>query len=588
MCRFKRAVIALLSAFALMFLSIVPSTADEAVEDEVVTSAAEVAVEVEPEPTPEVTPEPAPEPQALVEPEGPVAEPAPEVVLEPAVAIQEETPSVASDPESAPEPEPVVQAAPEAPVAESANVVNEALPAFEPVVGAEGSVFAEPRGYMEGWDIIPQEVFFVNTYPESEPVKLEMMDGQLGIGRGRIVYDAIVPRTEGQLIPVPEGTITCDGRQRFFSVEITPENSPEDGYGFEQPYKCSNSDDNATVTVAFDKGEGGEGHPPVAVIGSNEYRDTPVRLVVEVGDDSIELSPALSTGDFREEIPSGVYTPMCNGKDFEVRAIAYPEGHESVVVTTTARCGVPAPQEVTPVAPTQVGNEVTIPDVEGVEYQDAEGNTLPAGTIVIEKELRVIATPLDGYDFPEGITSDWTFQAEPTPPVDPIVAYPVDFLRGVPACSDFEIPNTEGVDYVVDGELDSNILTLTITATPREGYAFEGDQVRVWTHEYDQTLCEGPGPSLKPTTPEPVKPSGPGKPGSEGKGNGNEGIAPLSVNHPAQTPSTSLWDGRVAADKAAPTRQLPNTGANAVLFITVGAAVTGLGVCLLAARRKEN
>lgn len=64
-------------------------------------------------------------------------------------------------------------------------------------------------------------------------------------------------------------------------------------------------------------------------------------------------------------------------------------------------------EEVTPTEPTADGNDVTIPDVAGVQYQiDGEAVT---GTVTIEADAVVVAVPLPGYRFPDGTTSQWEF-----------------------------------------------------------------------------------------------------------------------------------------------------------------------------------
>lgn len=85
--------------------------------------------------------------------------------------------------------------------------------------------------------------------------------------------------------------------------------------------------------------------------------------------------------------------------------------------------GSPEPIEVTPEAPGQDGNEVTIPSQEGVTYLDQDGNVLePGGTVVLEEgeTLVVVANPEDGYVFPEDAATEWEFEyVDDSSPVEP-------------------------------------------------------------------------------------------------------------------------------------------------------------------------
>lgn len=63
---------------------------------------------------------------------------------------------------------------------------------------------------------------------------------------------------------------------------------------------------------------------------------------------------------------------------------------------------------VTPVAPTAVGNNVTIPAVTGVGYY-VEGTLVSAGPLVITEDTVVTARPDTGYVFPAVTDDDWFF-----------------------------------------------------------------------------------------------------------------------------------------------------------------------------------
>jgi hypothetical protein len=63
---------------------------------------------------------------------------------------------------------------------------------------------------------------------------------------------------------------------------------------------------------------------------------------------------------------------------------------------------------VTPVAPSAVGNVVTVPSVVGVEYY-IEGQLKPAGDVTITENTVVNARPASGYVFPAVTDDDWLF-----------------------------------------------------------------------------------------------------------------------------------------------------------------------------------
>ena len=67
--------------------------------------------------------------------------------------------------------------------------------------------------------------------------------------------------------------------------------------------------------------------------------------------------------------------------------------------------------EITPTAPTQVGNVVTIPTQTGVIYR-IDG-TQVTGTYTLTENETVTATADDGYVFPGGATTSWNFTYTP-------------------------------------------------------------------------------------------------------------------------------------------------------------------------------
>ena len=247
--------------------------------------------------------------------------------------------------------------------------------------------------------------------------------------------------------------------------------------------------------------------------------------------------------------------------------------------------------EVTPSSPDRVEGEnfVTINAQEGVIYTDAvTGDTLAGKVNIPESGLSVKATPAEGYVFTDNAVDVWLYEYFTPDQPDLIVAYPEDFLAGVPACSDFSIPKTVGVDYVLSAEEDGDILTITITATPKDGYKFEGEQVRVWSHEYDQSKCGAVDPTdpTNPGTDPGTNPSGPDNSGNGGNngndtGSGNGGnILPDLVTPKPIKPVVSTPVAEPAAHN-----ELPYTGANVGAMVLAGLVSIGAGVVLVARRR---
>lgn len=65
--------------------------------------------------------------------------------------------------------------------------------------------------------------------------------------------------------------------------------------------------------------------------------------------------------------------------------------------------------EVTPTAPTQAGNDVTIPSITGVTYY-VGGLAVPSGVLSITEDTVVTARPDAGYVFAAGVDDDWFYE----------------------------------------------------------------------------------------------------------------------------------------------------------------------------------
>lgn len=68
--------------------------------------------------------------------------------------------------------------------------------------------------------------------------------------------------------------------------------------------------------------------------------------------------------------------------------------------------------ELSPEAPTQTGNTVTIPEQKWVTYTDAAGAPLAAGSIELTENLSVVAHSAFGFDLADGAASEWSFAYE--------------------------------------------------------------------------------------------------------------------------------------------------------------------------------
>lgn len=66
--------------------------------------------------------------------------------------------------------------------------------------------------------------------------------------------------------------------------------------------------------------------------------------------------------------------------------------------------------EVTPTAPTQTGDDVTIPTVTGVVY--TINGEVVTGVVTITEPVLVKASPASGYKFPNVVDNEWVFEPE--------------------------------------------------------------------------------------------------------------------------------------------------------------------------------
>ncbi len=222
------------------------------------------------------------------------------------------------------------------------------------------------------------------------------------------------------------------------------------------------------------------------------------------------------------------------------------------------------PVFVTPPAPTQVGNEVIIPSEEGVVYQVDGGDIVAGGPFTLTKDVCITALP-DGVTFPDKAQTNWCFEYQE--PYVPIVVEPTNPLAGAVACSDYDIPEIDGVIYgdpVVTRV--GTLLTITITATPDAGFAFDGEQIRVFSVTLDVAECEG----TPPITPGPVQPP----------------VPPVDNAGPI-VPPILAGENQPVSDKNTDTLAVTGAGdAGGTLLAAV--ALLALGGALMVRRRRQS
>jgi len=156
---------------------------------------------------------------------------------------------------------------------------------------------------------------------------------------------------------------------------------------------------------------------------------------------------------------------------------------------------------VTPAAPTQNASQTcnvvdtyTVPATSNASYQIG-GVTKQAGTYPLPEAVSVTITAVaaDGYYFPTGTTTSWTFTGGPvstceTPPTAVTPKVPWYHVAGVCGTQDtYELPQTIGVTYLVNGTpMVSGVYknaagsVITITAVAQTGYVLAEGAPASW------------------------------------------------------------------------------------------------------------
>src|SRR5690625_4888449 len=172
----------------------------------------------------------------------------------------------------------------------------------------------------------------------------------------------------------------------------------------------------------------------------------------------------------------------------------------------------PGPVEVTPAAVTSadqsgaISGTFTVPETEGVEYL-VDGEVVEAGTYPGSGEVTVTARALDGFVIADGADTEWshTFSTEGEEP-EPVEVTPaaVTFDDQPGTESDtFTVPETEGVEYLVDGEVvDAGTHPgsgeVTVTARALDGFVIADGAATEWSHTFS---AEGEEPEPVEVTP---------------------------------------------------------------------------------------
>ena len=147
---------------------------------------------------------------------------------------------------------------------------------------------------------------------------------------------------------------------------------------------------------------------------------------------------------------------------------------------------------ITPDAPqyNRDDNTVTLPDVEGVEYS-VDGEPVSGTLDIPEDGLTITVSALEGFVLSEDAVTEWVYthvsldEDENESEIIEITA-----PRHNQEDNTVTIPETEGLDYVVDGEIVTGTIDipesgLTVTVELHEGYSFIGtDTAPVWTFDY--------------------------------------------------------------------------------------------------------
>lgn len=218
------------------------------------------------------------------------------------------------------------------------------------------------------------------------------------------------------------------------------------------------------------------------------------------------------------DVPAGHYTVTRN-EDGSITLTAdkgytFPDGQETVTLPAPEDSNEPCPptdQQVTPVTPGFADgcpNELFVPTVEGVQYQ-LNGENVDGGVIQhLAGSYTVSAVAKEGYVL-QDYSGPWTHDfPKETCPTELKTVTPVAPTATTPSCKTTTTitvtpPSQEGVIWDPAEPQQLRLReTKTITASPKEGYAFTEGARRSWTftNNFDQP-CFGDAPPNNPTVP---------------------------------------------------------------------------------------
>lgn len=148
------------------------------------------------------------------------------------------------------------------------------------------------------------------------------------------------------------------------------------------------------------------------------------------------------------------------------------------------------PNEVTFIdVPGTSSDSFTIPESEGVSYTLANSTSIyPAGVYPALGTVEIEAKPASGYKFTQDAVYQWSHTFAGDVEVTPL---PVSFIDNDGFDNDsYIIPTVEGIKYLVGGyEVLSGqypgLGTVTVVASPNEGYVLASPVTSTWIHEFD-------------------------------------------------------------------------------------------------------
>ncbi|MPV51041.1 hypothetical protein GCG21_13700 [Pseudactinotalea sp. HY160] len=185
-------------------------------------------------------------------------------------------------------------------------------------------------------------------------------------------------------------------------------------------------------------------------------------------------------------------------------------GETSWTVTATLRTLITA--EVAPTFNERDGRDndtFVIPDVEGITYE-LGGSVIEAGEYSVGDEIgygsndlataQVTATVASGYRHPGGDVQSWTGEFDSRLIADAPSAPQFEDADGFTGDT-VTVPETKGVDYLIDGEVVTGTVNVgrnagglydvVVEAQPREGYKILDGQDRSFTVELDSRVTAG-------------------------------------------------------------------------------------------------